>query len=251
MEHLAAQIILAFIFGVIFVVVLIVLAVKFPNPTSFQRTIFRITLSLAAAGVAAMIPGFINLDVNPTTGLVIRAGGALAIFVIVFFFNPADRPEQEREAQQLSKPFAFSEQVAAVCYRLTGDAPEFLLVKTTGGRWTFPKGNVDEGEEQWFAAKREAFEEAGAYGDIEHEPLTLYTHEKREWKEDKGIEIKVRAFLMRVTETQKPRERKRNPTWFSADDAQDALAEDRGFKYAEEFRRVIRQAITRINSTAR
>ena len=28
--------------------------------------------------------------------------------------------------------------VAAVCYRVKGDEPEFLLVRTRGGRWTFP-----------------------------------------------------------------------------------------------------------------
>lgn len=89
MDALTAQIIIAFAFGVTFVVALMVLAIKFPRPTPFQYNVFRIVLSLAAAGAAAMIPGFINIEVNPTTGLLIRAGGALAVFVIVFFFNPA------------------------------------------------------------------------------------------------------------------------------------------------------------------
>ena len=76
-------------FGVTFVVALIVLAIKFPHPTPFQYNVFRIVLSLAAAGAAAMMPGFINIEVSATTGLLIRAGGALAVFVIIFFFNPA------------------------------------------------------------------------------------------------------------------------------------------------------------------
>ncbi|MCI5209680.1 MAG: hypothetical protein D3910_13005 [Candidatus Electrothrix sp. ATG2] len=84
-----AQIITAFIFGVSFVITLLVVAIKFPNPTSFQYNVFRIILSLAAAGVAAMIPGFINLELNSGTELLIRAGGAIAVFVIIFFFNPA------------------------------------------------------------------------------------------------------------------------------------------------------------------
>ena len=46
-------------------------------------------LSLAAAGVAATVPGFLNLDLDLGTSLILRAGGALAIFVVVFFFNPA------------------------------------------------------------------------------------------------------------------------------------------------------------------
>ncbi len=95
------QIFIAFVFGVAFVCVLIVLAAKFPHPTPFQYNVFRITLSLAAAGVGAMIPGFIIVDLNPTTGILIRAGGALAVFVIVFFFNPvqlAGRGEQRANA---------------------------------------------------------------------------------------------------------------------------------------------------------
>lgn len=84
-----AQIIVAFVFGVAFVVTLIVLAMKFPHPTLFQYNVFRIVLALAAGGVAAMIPGFINVEFNPGTELLVRAGGAIAVFVIVFFFNPA------------------------------------------------------------------------------------------------------------------------------------------------------------------
>ncbi len=79
------QQITAFTFGVIFVTALLVLAVKFPEPTSFQYMVFRIVLALAAGGVGAMIPGFLKVEVKPG----IRAGGALAVFVIVFFFNPA------------------------------------------------------------------------------------------------------------------------------------------------------------------
>lgn len=57
----------------------------FPNPTAFQYTIFRSVLSLAAAGVAAMIPGFITISVSTW----LRAGGALAVFAVVYFYNPA------------------------------------------------------------------------------------------------------------------------------------------------------------------
>lgn len=76
---------LAFIFGVIFIIALIILAIAFPQPTSFQYTVFRIVLALAAAGAAAMFPGFIEVAVPGW----LRAGGALAVFVIVFFYNPA------------------------------------------------------------------------------------------------------------------------------------------------------------------
>ncbi len=80
---------LAFIFGLYFVGILLVLAVWFPKPTAFQYTLFRITLALAAAGVAGVIPGMIRLKFQPNTMLLIHAGGALAVFVIVYFIAPA------------------------------------------------------------------------------------------------------------------------------------------------------------------
>lgn len=77
--------ILAFVFGVVFVVVLLYAAFAVPNPTAFQYTIFRIVLALAAAGVAGMFSGFLNIQISNW----IKAGGALAVFVIVFFYAPA------------------------------------------------------------------------------------------------------------------------------------------------------------------
>lgn len=83
----------AYVFGIVFVVLILVIAVFIPNPTSFQYTVFRIVLALAAAGVAAMIPGFISVEV----GNAVRAGGAIAVFVIVFFFSPAKLVVQPTE----------------------------------------------------------------------------------------------------------------------------------------------------------
>ena len=80
MERLAV-----FAFGVVFVVVMLVLAVAIPNPTPTQYDTFKIVLALAAAGVAAFIPGFLEVTVPGW----IRAGGALAVFVLVFTKSPA------------------------------------------------------------------------------------------------------------------------------------------------------------------
>ena len=79
------QRIAAFIFGVVFVAVMLALAVVIPKPTPFQYTIFRIVLALAAAGAAAMFPGFLTARV----GNFVRAGGAMAVFAIVYFYSPA------------------------------------------------------------------------------------------------------------------------------------------------------------------
>jgi hypothetical protein len=75
---------LAFCFGVVFVVLILIVAVFDRDPPPFSLFIYRVVLSLAAAGVGAVIPGIVNVDINP----VVRAGGALALFVVVFWFNP-------------------------------------------------------------------------------------------------------------------------------------------------------------------
>ena len=79
------QQLLAFLFGIIFVIALLALALFVPDPTPFQYIVFRVVLALAAAGVAAMIPGFLQVEI----GAWLRAGGALAVFVVVYFYNPA------------------------------------------------------------------------------------------------------------------------------------------------------------------
>lgn len=83
--------IIAFTFGVVFVIVILIIAVKFPRPTEFQYGVFKIVLALAAAGIAAVIPGFLHVHIST----IVRAGGAIAVFVIVFFFNPASLAVKE------------------------------------------------------------------------------------------------------------------------------------------------------------
>jgi hypothetical protein len=78
--------VLAFAFGVVFVIVLLCISIFDRNPTPLAIFIYRVVLALAAAGIGAVIPGMIDVNVAP----VIRAGGALALFVIVYWFRPAD-----------------------------------------------------------------------------------------------------------------------------------------------------------------
>lgn len=79
------QIITGFTFGVIFLIAIIVLAIFFPEPTEFQNQVFRSVLALAAAGVAAMIPGTLGVEIPRF----VRAGGAIAVFVLIYSSNPA------------------------------------------------------------------------------------------------------------------------------------------------------------------
>lgn len=72
---------LAFVFGLIFVSVMLVLAVKYPEPSVRTWFIFKVVLALVAGGIGAMIPG--SLEVNFKWA---KAVGASAFFLIVLVF---------------------------------------------------------------------------------------------------------------------------------------------------------------------
>jgi hypothetical protein len=74
-----------FIFGVVFVTVILCLAFVFPQPTAFQYLVVRVLLALSTSAVATLLTGFINVEIPH----LLKAGGAFAVFVIVFFYNPA------------------------------------------------------------------------------------------------------------------------------------------------------------------
>lgn len=78
------QLIFAFLFGVVFLGAIFFVAVQNPQLGDFAYTMLRIIVALAAAGIGAVLPGFLNVGFKG----VLRAGGALALFVIVYFFPP-------------------------------------------------------------------------------------------------------------------------------------------------------------------
>jgi hypothetical protein len=77
-----------FSFGVVFVIVLLVLTVFISDPTPTQHETFKIVLALAAAGIGSIIPGFIQIE-GTFNNFALRAGGALALFLVVYFLTPA------------------------------------------------------------------------------------------------------------------------------------------------------------------
>src|SRR5574340_1284076 len=112
-------------------------------------------------------------------------------------------------------------QAAAVCFQRKHGAVEFLLVQTTGGKWTFPKGHVHGDEPEWETARRKAHAEAGAIGEVRREKLATYFHVSRH-----GNERSVAAYLLEVERTDKPLEQERKTRWFTSDDAVSALPEN-------------------------
>jgi hypothetical protein len=104
---MTTQIWLAFGFGFGFLVTRLILAIRVPTPTSDQEAVFRTILSLSAAGIAASVPGLLQLksEVAATT---ISATGALAVFVLVYLFNPGSTKqhaasEHDREPETVAE----------------------------------------------------------------------------------------------------------------------------------------------------
>lgn len=81
---------------------MILIALNHPKPSDFAYLVFRLTLALSAAGVAAVIPGFISVKFGST----VRAGGAIAVFALVFYTNPASLVVEDEEIVTAPPPGA-------------------------------------------------------------------------------------------------------------------------------------------------
>jgi 8-oxo-dGTP pyrophosphatase MutT (NUDIX family) len=136
--------------------------------------------------------------------------------------------------------------VAAVCYRVRGGEPEFLLVRTRNGHWTFPKGRVDQDATNAHAAAREAYEEAGVRGLVEPVPFFSYRHCKPRQLGSRRQVILVDAHLCKVKHLAPPLEEYRNPRWFSVPKAKQRLQKFRTSEFAAEVVRVVDRATERI-----
>jgi 8-oxo-dGTP pyrophosphatase MutT (NUDIX family) len=185
----------------------------------------------------------------------------------------ASSPRAGKAATNLAHP-AVRQQVAAVCYRTGTRGIEFLLVRTRGGRWIFPKGGVEPGLTQAQSAALEAFEEAGVHGRIEEMPFARYHLEKSavktltcdKSKSKKSIRRKsnarptkrsrsaapaadgetVTAHLCEVSHLEAPEEAHRTPTWFSREKAKRRLLENRDDELGAELACIVDRALSRI-----
>ena len=139
-----------------------------------------------------------------------------------------------------------SEQVAAICYRLGKHGLEFLLVRTRGGHWTFPKGSAESGLSHAQAAALEAFEEAGVHGRIEETAFARYVRVKNGTRRSPAVEVIINAHLCEVTRLAEPEEDNRHPTWFSAEKAKRKLRHDRDPDYGHDLASIVDRAVVRI-----
>lgn len=145
--------------------------------------------------------------------------------------------------------------MAAVCYRVGKKGIEFLLVRTRGGRWTFPKGGAEPGLTHAQSAALEAWEEAGVHGRIEEVPFTRYQRHTPKGAFPAGARpgsrlpmpgLAVSAHLCAVTQLEAPRESDRKPTWFGPEKAKLRLSEGRKQEFGIELACVVDRAVSRI-----
>ncbi len=136
--------------------------------------------------------------------------------------------------------------VAAVCYRIHDGEPEFLLVRTRNGHWTFPKGRVEQDATNADAAAREAYEEAGVRGSVDPVPFACYRHCKPRRLGSRRQVTLVDAHLCKVKRLAPALEEYRDPTWFSVPEAKRRLKKSRTSEFADEVISVIDQATDRI-----
>ena len=80
---------LAFVFGCLGLAAVLWLAFRSDRLADWQFEILRIVLALAGGGIGAVIPGVLSINLETSTRLALRAGGALAVIVVLYFWSPA------------------------------------------------------------------------------------------------------------------------------------------------------------------
>ena len=75
--------------GICFLVITIALVFIFADPKPLQAYVILATLSVALGAIASEITGLLKVDIGIGTKVAISAAGALAVFVIIYFFKPA------------------------------------------------------------------------------------------------------------------------------------------------------------------
>lgn len=91
-----AQVVAALATGVGFLAALLVIGCYMafrtnPSPIPHEAMfIFRVILALAAAGFAAVLPGFLEIE-GKLLSISVRAAGSLAVFIAIYCVNPPER----------------------------------------------------------------------------------------------------------------------------------------------------------------
>ena len=110
--------------------------------------------------------------------------------------------------------------IGAIPFNIRGDQIAILFITSqTRGRWIFPKGTLEKGENHEAGVKREAYEEAGIKGDVLNDfPITIPITKQTN---DGLIKIPVTYYPLLVREQLEewPEREKRQRHWSLVSDA--------------------------------
>lgn len=107
-----------------------------------------------------------------------------------------------------------------------GKAMVLLVTSRDTGRWVLPKGWVERRLSRPALAAKEAFEEAGAIGEVAPAPIGRYAYLKR-LRNGRSLPCSVEVFAMQVQRLADrwPERRQRVRRWFTLADAAAVVAE--------------------------
>ena len=206
------------------------------TPGGLADTVLTINSLLVAGIVAAFVYPFGGgLETDAGAG---RLRWTYAAAFIAFclaasrqYFWVRDR--ETRPGDTRSKPT----HAGGIVFRRKGPAVEYLLVgpsKDVEGEWIFPKGHIDEGEEDWQAAVREVREETGVVG----RSLRTVGSDEFEVGEEK---VNAKYFLIEALDEAEQSEVRRIG-WFGFEEALESITHPENRKLLAEAER-IRQRI--------
>jgi len=103
------QVTLSVTIGSVAILGSVLLAVVIPKPTDWQEFVFRGCFAMGVAALGAVVPGFISVKARARgwgNYVKVVAGGAIALFVLMWFFNPpkVQLPDATPTASAPAKP---------------------------------------------------------------------------------------------------------------------------------------------------
>lgn len=130
-------------------------------------------------------------------------------------------------AGDLPRPAPGRQYAALPLAEIDGRLRVLLVTSRETRRWVLPKGWAEDGLLPPALAAKEAFEEAGALGEVLPEEIGAYRYGKR-LKTGDVLPCEVRVFRMHVERlaSEWPEARERERRWFSLDEAADRVQEE-------------------------
>lgn len=147
-----------------------------------------------------------------------------------------ERAEPQAAEAGLTPLDRLDHQAAALAFLPDSDPLRFVLVTTRRtGRWSVPKGGIEDGMNGPATAVREAYEEAGVLGPAEPEPIGTF----RSWKirppQFWRIEIQVFPLEIREIREKWPESDERHRRFVTLDEARTLLSEPAIIDIAARF----------------